>query len=204
MVPAMNMSENSIEEYTIKMRERYARMTGRKARSKLLDEFIEITAWDRKHANKVLLGARRRQGQKSLLQKKVCAAIAQSKSESSLPRSARRASIGDSAASRSPQGKRLARRNPRMQSKPSSRCVRRAGTPPRPAGPKWIPWPIAAVTWAEISFGPSPAWKYQALGPSCARCGIVGNTLHSRDLNRSGKVSRSIYWEWTATMAVSF
>jgi hypothetical protein len=60
----MNMSENSIEEYTTKMRERYARMTGRKARSKLLDEFIEITAWDRKHANKVLLGARRRQGQR--------------------------------------------------------------------------------------------------------------------------------------------
>ncbi len=58
----MGMSEPSIEEYTKKMRGRYARLTGRKARSKLLDEFIAITGWDRKHANKVLLGIRRRQG----------------------------------------------------------------------------------------------------------------------------------------------
>jgi len=62
MAPAMDMSETSIEEYTKKMRGRYARMTGRKARGKLLDEFIEITGWDRKHANKVLLGTRRRKG----------------------------------------------------------------------------------------------------------------------------------------------
>lgn len=64
MAPAMKMSETSIEEYTEKMRGRYARMTGKKARSKLLDEFVEITAWDRKHANKVLLGKRRRYGQR--------------------------------------------------------------------------------------------------------------------------------------------
>lgn len=60
----MGMSETSTEEYTKKMRGRYARLTGRKARSKLLDEFIEITGWDRKHANKVLLGTRRRQGRR--------------------------------------------------------------------------------------------------------------------------------------------
>lgn len=41
------------------MRGRYARLTGRKARGKLLDEFIGITRWDRKQANKVLLGTRR-------------------------------------------------------------------------------------------------------------------------------------------------
>ena len=60
MVPAMGMSEKSIEEYTSQMRARYARMTGRKARGKLLDEFVEVTGWERKHANKVLLGRRRR------------------------------------------------------------------------------------------------------------------------------------------------
>ncbi len=62
MAPAMGMSETSIEEYTKKMRARYGRLTGRKARGKLLDEFVEITGWDRKHVNKVLLGKRRRKG----------------------------------------------------------------------------------------------------------------------------------------------
>jgi hypothetical protein len=56
------MSENSTEEYTKKMRGRYARLKGRRARGKLLDEFIEITGWERKHANKVLLGKRRSKG----------------------------------------------------------------------------------------------------------------------------------------------
>ena len=37
-------------------------MTGRKARGKLLNEFIEVTGWERKHANKVLLGIKRKQG----------------------------------------------------------------------------------------------------------------------------------------------
>lgn len=60
----MGMSEKSIEEYTSKMRSRYARMKGKLARGKLLDEFIEITGWERKHANKVLLGRRRRQGRR--------------------------------------------------------------------------------------------------------------------------------------------
>ena len=39
MAPAMAMSEKSIEEYTEKMRRRYARMTGRKARGRLLKGF---------------------------------------------------------------------------------------------------------------------------------------------------------------------
>lgn len=58
----MAMSEKSIEEYTRKMRERYARMTGRRARSKMLDEFIAVTGWERKHANKVILGHKRKSG----------------------------------------------------------------------------------------------------------------------------------------------
>lgn len=62
----MDMSEKSIEEYTGRMRARYARMTGRKARSRLLDEFVEVTGWDRKHANKVLLGKRRRKGRRGM------------------------------------------------------------------------------------------------------------------------------------------
>ena len=64
MAPAMGMSETSIEEYTEKMRSRYARMTGRKARGRLLDELVEVTGWDRKHANEVLLGKRRRRGRR--------------------------------------------------------------------------------------------------------------------------------------------
>ena len=60
----MEMSEKSIEEYTEKMRGRYARMTGKMARGVLLDEFVEVTGWDRKHANKVLLGKRRRKGRR--------------------------------------------------------------------------------------------------------------------------------------------
>ena len=35
-------------------------MTGKKARSTLLSEFSEVTGWERKHANKVLLGSRRK------------------------------------------------------------------------------------------------------------------------------------------------
>ena len=58
------MSEKSTEEYTLQMRERYARMTGRRAKTKLLDEFVEITSWERKHANKVILGIKRQSGTK--------------------------------------------------------------------------------------------------------------------------------------------
>lgn len=64
MAQAMGMSETSTEEYTKKMRARYGRLTGKKARGKLLDEFVEMTGWDRKHANKVLLGSRRRKGRR--------------------------------------------------------------------------------------------------------------------------------------------
>ena len=60
----MAMSKQIIEEYTITMRERYARMTGRRAKTKLLDEFVIVTDWDRKHANKVLLGLKRKTGSK--------------------------------------------------------------------------------------------------------------------------------------------
>ena len=60
----MTMSEKSIEEYTITMRERYARMTGRRAKTKLLNEFVTVTGWDRKHANKVILGLKRKTGSK--------------------------------------------------------------------------------------------------------------------------------------------
>jgi hypothetical protein len=56
----MAMSEKSIEEYTIKMRERHTRMTGRRGKTKLLDEFVEVTGWERKHANKLILGQKRK------------------------------------------------------------------------------------------------------------------------------------------------
>ena len=53
------MSRKSRDEYLEKMRERYARMTGRQARGKLLDEFCLVTGHERKYATK-LLGAKRR------------------------------------------------------------------------------------------------------------------------------------------------
>ena len=60
----MKMSEKSIGEYAEKLRERYQRMTGRKARSVLIEELIAMTGWSRKHANKVLLGKKRKRGTK--------------------------------------------------------------------------------------------------------------------------------------------
>jgi hypothetical protein len=39
-----------------KMREMDSLMTGKRAKSKLLDEFSEVTGRNRKHANKVLIG----------------------------------------------------------------------------------------------------------------------------------------------------
>lgn len=56
------MSETSKAEYTEKMRGRYSRMKGKQARSRLIDEFVEVTGWERKHANKVLLGIKRQRG----------------------------------------------------------------------------------------------------------------------------------------------
>ena len=44
------MSRKSRDEYLEKMRERYARMTARQARGKLLDEFCLVTGHERKYA----------------------------------------------------------------------------------------------------------------------------------------------------------
>jgi len=52
------MSKKSRREYTEKMRMRYQQMTGKRARSKLLDEYCEVTGHDRKYTNKLLLGLR--------------------------------------------------------------------------------------------------------------------------------------------------
>ncbi len=53
------MKEN-LEDYTRVMRGRYARHTGKPARAKLLDEYCQTTGLERKYANKVLHGQRRR------------------------------------------------------------------------------------------------------------------------------------------------
>lgn len=65
MAQAMEMSQQSITEYTDKMRGRYRRRTGKQARSKLLDEYVEVTGYERKYANKILRNQRRRTGKKS-------------------------------------------------------------------------------------------------------------------------------------------
>ncbi|MDA7916256.1 hypothetical protein N9B94_03380 [Verrucomicrobia bacterium] len=59
MAPPMEMSQQSVTEYTEKMRGRYRRRTGKRARSKLLDEYVEVTDYERKYANKVLRNQRR-------------------------------------------------------------------------------------------------------------------------------------------------
>lgn len=60
MARAMAMSEESTREYTEKMRGRYGRLRGKQARSRLLDEYVAVTGFERKYAIKVLGGARRR------------------------------------------------------------------------------------------------------------------------------------------------
>ena len=60
MAPAMAMSKESTREYTEKMRGRYGRMTSKAARSRVLDEYLEVTGFERKYAIKVLGGRRRR------------------------------------------------------------------------------------------------------------------------------------------------
>lgn len=65
MAPAMEMSKTSIEEYTERQRERYARMVGRKAKGALLDDYISVTGFERKYAIKVLRGSRRKPPGKS-------------------------------------------------------------------------------------------------------------------------------------------
>lgn len=59
MAQAMAMSETSTREYTQKMRGRYGRMSGKQARSRLLDEYVAVTGFERKYAIKVLRGSRR-------------------------------------------------------------------------------------------------------------------------------------------------
>jgi len=50
----------SLIDYTTLIRSRYARRSGRRARSILLDEFCNVTGFERKYAIKVLNGQRRR------------------------------------------------------------------------------------------------------------------------------------------------
>jgi hypothetical protein len=59
---AMAMSETSTREYTEKMRGRYGRMTGKSARTRLIDEYVAVTGYERKYAIKILRGTRRREG----------------------------------------------------------------------------------------------------------------------------------------------
>jgi hypothetical protein len=53
------MSKESLDEYIPRVRDRYQRMTGKLARTRLLDEFCEVTGFVRKYAIKVLRGQKR-------------------------------------------------------------------------------------------------------------------------------------------------
>lgn len=57
---AATMSRNTRDEYLEKMRERYTRMSGKQARSRLLDEFCEVSGHERKYATKLLRRTRRK------------------------------------------------------------------------------------------------------------------------------------------------
>lgn len=50
----MAMSETSTREYTEKMRGRYGRMTRKPARTRVIDEYVAVTGYERKYAIKVL------------------------------------------------------------------------------------------------------------------------------------------------------
>ena len=52
------MSRNTRDEYLEKMRSRYGRYTGKRAKSRLLDEFCQVTVHERKYATKLLSGQR--------------------------------------------------------------------------------------------------------------------------------------------------
>ena len=56
------LMKESLEDYTEVMRGRYARRTGRQARSLLLDEYCQTAGLERKYAIKVLRGQRRNGG----------------------------------------------------------------------------------------------------------------------------------------------
>lgn len=55
----VTMSQKSLKEYIPRVKERYQRMTGKEARGRVLDEFCEISGFERKYAIKVLCGNRR-------------------------------------------------------------------------------------------------------------------------------------------------
>ncbi len=52
----MKMSKQATEEYMLRMRNRYSCLTKKVAKTHLLDEFCNITGYDRKHAIKLLNG----------------------------------------------------------------------------------------------------------------------------------------------------
>ena len=66
---AESMSQSTRNEYLEKMRNRYRRYTGKKARTKLITEFCEVTSHERKYAIK-LLRRQRGPGGKSLPKKR--------------------------------------------------------------------------------------------------------------------------------------
>lgn len=53
------MSKETLNEYIGRVRERYTRLTGKRARSRLLDDFCAVSGYGRKHAIKVLRGQKR-------------------------------------------------------------------------------------------------------------------------------------------------
>jgi len=53
------MSQESLAEYIPRVRNRYERMRGKRARGRVLDEFCAVSGWERKYALKVLRGKRR-------------------------------------------------------------------------------------------------------------------------------------------------
>jgi len=55
---AKTMSRNTRDEYLEKMRSRYGRYTGKRAKTRLLDEFCQVTEHERKYATKLLSGRR--------------------------------------------------------------------------------------------------------------------------------------------------
>ena len=68
------LMDQSLDDYVTLMRSRYARRTGKLARSRLLNEFCEVTEFERKYAIKVLgkrrrLKASRRRGAKPIYSK---------------------------------------------------------------------------------------------------------------------------------------
>ncbi len=53
------MSQKSLVEYIPILRNHYQRMSGKQARSRLLDEFCTVSGFERKYALKILNGRRR-------------------------------------------------------------------------------------------------------------------------------------------------